>query len=221
MKNSTTRPEMASSLLLAALAFAGCGSDAPPAFSVDGTDADADGDSDVDGDTDADGDTDTDTDIDTCPDEFPYESSWGWSWQEDNEQHTWVVGWSAEDGIEDGSQYYSVGFSFNVQAWESYGAPMEPHTDVLSGDNSSWATCWYCAFLDEAVTWDKWDEWHMVERKAAYLGCDGVIEIADIGPGRIAGTITDAVFCEVDEDVVPIEDGYRLCFDLVEFSADW
>ncbi|HUT76685.1 MAG TPA: hypothetical protein VM285_03305 [Polyangia bacterium] len=124
--------------------------------------------------------------------------------------------------IEETDQYYSVDLSMNLQVWESYGAPLESHTDVLSGDNSSWASCWYCAFLDEAVTWDKWDEWAMTERKAAYLGCDGTIEITSIDPEHgIAGTITDAVFCEVDEDVVPVEDGSRLCFDSIEFSAEW
>jgi hypothetical protein len=213
-----------------ALLALGCGDgepawyagDAAPAADTD-SDSDSDADSDADSDSDADGDTDADSDSDGCEEEYVPDENWGYSWQQnDVEGHPWVVGWDSELGAVDSDQYYSTDRELSLSVWESYGAPLTADTDVLSGDNDSWATCWYCVFLEEGLVYDKWNEWNLDEREGYYLANDGQIEITSIDEnGEISGVLTDVNFREVNDDIEPIDDGRQICIDLVEFSATW
>ena len=230
----TAARAIAALVALAAVALTACGSDSPPFTVADDPDAsaDADADGDADADTDADGDADGDTDSDSgtgapdtgsCAEGYTPDEQWGYSWQQDDvEGHPWVVGWDSERGVEEDQQFYSTALEVSVQAWESYGAPMAPHEDTLAGENASWETCWYCVFLDENTTYDKWNDWEVVDQKAAYMAYDGQIEITDIDVhGHIEGVLLDVVFREVDDEALPVEDGAEICYEQIAFEASW
>ena len=116
---------------------------------------------------------------------------------------------------------YTAKWYMDFSAWESYGAPMVPETASFTGPNSSWATCWYCLFLDENITWDTSDGWSLVDKDARYMAYEGDIDITSIDvEDMFTAELTDVYLREVDEDNNIINNGKVVCWYSICFSVE-